>query len=114
MIIVNFSHPLPQSQISKVEQLTKTKVNEVINVLPQFDLDSGLKPQVEKMIGSAGLSWEQWKNDVLCCYPSLNFAAGIFSAMVFKEIGKMPPMIRTAPVTVGFTRQFEVVEILYF
>lgn len=112
MVLVNFSHPMENSQIARIEGMIEYKIDKVVSTPAQFDLGKSLKPQVEQMIRDTGLSWQEWA-DTVCLYPSLNFAAIIFAGIMNEELGFIPPMVRTAPVAGGFTRKFEVVEIVY-
>ncbi|GIU69839.1 MAG: hypothetical protein KatS3mg002_1075 [Candidatus Woesearchaeota archaeon] len=82
--IVNFSHPLTSEQIKEVEEKESIKIEEVINIPVQFDIESDFLPQFEKMIKNVENLESEFFKVVYVNPPSL----GTISFMLGVEIKK--------------------------
>lgn len=113
MILLNFSHPLTDTQAVQVEALTGRPIIRVIALNPQFDEQKPFSPQVASLLAGIDLTPAQWQGEpLLVILPSLNFIAALLLAELHGRMGYFPPVVRTRPLTGSVPRQYEVAEIL--
>jgi len=113
MILLNFSHPITDSQRGQIEALTGTAIQRVIAVLPQFDEQQPFAPQLAGLLAQIDLTPEQWQSEpLLVVLPSLNFIAAGLLAELHGRMGYFPPVLRTQPVAGAIPRRYEAAEIL--
>ncbi|NWJ97169.1 MAG: hypothetical protein HXX20_15400 [Chloroflexi bacterium] len=113
MRLLNFSHPLTNSQISQVENLTQLKIETVRDVRVQFDITQEFVPQVVKMVEELAISSEEWQTEAwLLVLPSLNYISTILLAELHGRIGRFPTIIRLRPGANTLVNSFEVAEII--
>lgn len=113
MILLNFSHPLKESQREQIEKLAGRAISRVIETPPHFDEQEPFLPQMEALMAGIPLSPTQWQTEpILILLPSLNFIAGLLLAELHGRMGYFPPVVRTRPVSGAVPRRYEVAEIL--
>jgi hypothetical protein len=113
MIIVNFSHPLSQTQLREVEALTGQPVEKVIEIRSQIDPQKPLEEQVLRMVDQAPLTPAEWQTaPILINPPSLNFTAVLMVADLHGRMGFFPAFLRLRPVEGAIPPRFEVAEVL--
>jgi hypothetical protein len=113
LIVVNFTHPLTRAQYVQVEQLTGQTVQEVRQVLCQFDNAQPFAEQVSERIDAAGLSAEVWqKEPILINPPAFAPAAAVLIAELHGRMGYFPALMRLRPLPETVPTQFEVAEII--
>ena len=113
MQILNFSHPLTETQIAKIEELAGKKISGVINIDSQIDTTKSIEEQIAEMLDRTGLTSEDWQTKTLLInLPSLNYSAAALLAQLHGRIGYFPSILRLRPVTDGITPRFEPAEIL--
>lgn len=113
MLLINFSHPITESQQAQIEALTGSAIDRVIAAMPQFDEQQPFAPQLERLLAGIDLTPAQWQGEpILVVLPSLNFIAAGLLAELHGRMGYFPPVVRTRPVAGAIPRQYEVAEIL--
>lgn len=113
MIILNFSHPLNDDQLSQIERLLGQAVGRVIEIRSQIDPQEPLAPQVDELVASAGLTPAEWASEgLLVNPPALNFSTAVLLAQLHGRLGHFPPCIRLRPVPHSPIPKFEVAEII--
>jgi len=113
MNIVNFAHPITDSQKRRVEYLAGQAVDRVIDVTAQFDEAGAFSAQARVLVDAAGLSAVDWQTQpLLVGLPSLSVIAALVLAEIHGRSGHFPAVIRMRPVPGALVRQFEVAEIL--
>lgn len=113
MILLNFSHPLTSDHVQQIEVLTGRKVERVIEVHSQVDLQQPLTPQVTALVEQTGLSPAEWQTlPLLVNPPSLNFIAVVLLAELHGRCGYFPAHLRLRPVQGSLPLQYEVTEVL--
>lgn len=113
MIILNFSHPLSESQVKQVESLTPHKVEKVINIGTQFDNDLPYLPQIKSLADQIPLDSETLQTArILVNPPALNFITAMLLAELHGRMGFFPPIMRLRPDPGSMPPVFEVFEIL--
>jgi len=113
MHIINFSHPLTQSQVLEIGSTTKLQAESVRDVRVQFDLLIDFVPQVIEMLDGLGVSPDQWQTEAwLLVPPSLNFITAILLAELHGRMGRFPTIVRLRPVAGTLVSTFEVAEII--
>ncbi len=88
LLILNFSHPLTESQISATAQAFGGKVLDVINIKAQFDLNApSIVPQVQAVVREAIGSVSKVCSDVDIAVnlPSLSIASALVMTMLFRS-----------------------------
>jgi hypothetical protein len=113
MILLNFSHPLTNANLTQVETLTGKKVDRVIEVNSQIDPQQPLVPQVVAMADQCGLSPVEWQTQlILVNPPSLHWVAVTLLAEIHGRCGYFPSHFRLRPVGEKMPTGFEVAEVL--
>ena len=113
MMLLNFSYPLTPSQLSEVEQLTKQKIEHVLDVRTQFDNELSFQDQARALVESVRLAPVEWQTTPLITnLPSFAPIAALVLAELHGRIGHFPTVLRLRPVPESTPQQFEVAEIL--
>jgi len=94
MLIVNFSHALTRDQVGEIEELVG-KVDRIINVPVQMNLEEPFAPQITAIADRVGLSLEQWRSiPIIVSLPGLAPAAVLLLAELHGRIGHYPLCLR--------------------
>ncbi len=113
LVVLNFSHPLTDEQLRQLEELTGRKVEHVIDIDAQIDVQRPMAPQVAAMADRAGLTGQEWQTlPIIVCAPSLNFSAVTLLAEMHGRCGYFPPVVRLRPIAGSVPTRFEVAEVL--
>jgi hypothetical protein len=113
MHILNFSHPLTDTQVAQLETLAQLKVASMREVRVQFEVSKDFVPQVVETVDSLDIPPDQWQKEVwLIVLPSLNFIAAILLAELHGRMGRFPTIVRLRPVADMVVSTFEVAEII--
>lgn len=113
MIILNFSHPLSQSQLDQAAQLTGQTVEQVINLPVQFEPAQLFAPQLQELVASIPLDASAWQNSqILVNPPALNFITAALLAELHGRMGYFPPILRLRPLEDSLPPRYEVAEVL--
>lgn len=113
MIILNFSHPLSQSQLDQAAQLTGQTVEQVINLAVQFEPAQPFIPQLQALVASIPLDASAWQNSqILVNPPALNFITAALLAELHGRMGYFPPILRLRPLEDSLPPRYEVAEVL--
>lgn len=113
MILLNFTHPLSQSQLQQLESIIGEKIERTVQISVQFEHNRSFVEQVRELADSAGLSPEDWQSaSILMIPPALNFIAVTLLAEVHGRMGYFPPIVRMRPVHETLPPRYEVAEII--
>ncbi len=112
MILVNFGHPLTDSQKKETATLLGVDIERVIETHSQFDAEIPFSQQARDLVSRVGLSGKEWQTEALLVnLPSLSVIAGLVTAELHGRCGYFPAVLRLKSVSSAPPR-FEVVEIL--
>ena len=113
MILLNFSHPLTDRQLTQIEQLTGKPLERVVDLPVQFDNDAPFLPQLEALMTSVNLAPAAFQTTpILVNLPSLNFIAGLLLAELHGRMGYFAPVLRLRPLSDSLPPEYAVAEIL--
>lgn len=113
MIVVNFSHPLTDEQLARLESLSGEPVERTLEVSTQFDHAAEFIPQVVALANAVGLTSAEWQTlPLLIVPPALNFIAVTLLAELHGRIGHFPSCVRLRPVEGAVPPRYEIAEIL--
>ena len=113
MLILNFSHPFTDEQSAQVAELLGSAIDEIRTIGVQIDQESALEPQVRAIVGSVGLTSQEWQTrQLLINPPGYAPAAFVLLAELHGRIGHFPTLIRLRPRPGGVVTTFEVAELL--
>jgi len=113
MILLNFSHPITDSQCSEIERLTDEELVEIIDIKVNMNQDISFVDQVRELVDSIDLTPKDWQSlPILINPPSYNFAAIILLAELHGRMGYFPSIIRIRPVPESTPPRYEVAEII--
>jgi len=113
MILLNFSHPLADSQRAQIEALVGRSVDQIIQIPVQFDVTQSFIPQTEALVKAIPLTAEVLQTEqLLIVPPALNFITAILLAYLHGIMGHFPAILRMRPVTGSTPTEFEVAEII--
>ena len=112
MIVLNFSHPLTDTQRGQIERLAGAPITHLVEVQTQFDEQQPFASQLQTLVGQVDLTPAQWQGEpILVVLPSLNFIAAALLADLHGRMGYFPAVVRTRPVADAMPRRYEVAEI---
>ncbi|MGI9057470.1 MAG: CRISPR-associated protein Csx15 [Ktedonobacteraceae bacterium] len=112
MLILNFTHPLTETQRAQISALADTSIEEVITIPVRIDQVEPLAPQITAIVNAVGLSSEEWQTRTLLINPpGFTPAALVLLAELHGRIGRFPALIRLRP-KLGPVTTYEVAEIL--
>lgn len=112
MIVVNFTHPLTDAQLTRITALCSEPIDRLISVPATLDLARPFADQVRDLADAAGLDADAWQTErILVVPPALNFAAALLLAELHGRMGYFPPCLRLRPVPGALPPQFEVAEV---
>lgn len=113
MILLNFTHPLSQSQLQQLQSVVGEKIERTIHIPVQFEHDRSFVEQVRELADAAGLSPEEWQSSpILLIPPALNFIAVTLLAELHGRMGYFPPIVRLRPVHETLPPRYEVAEVI--
>jgi hypothetical protein len=113
MILLNFSHPLTDEQLARVQALTGQPVERLISLPAQFDHQQPFEPQLAALLGGLDLPPDEWQTaSILINPPSLNFITALVLAELHGRMGYFPPIVRLRPIADALPPRYEVAEIL--
>lgn len=113
MILLNFSHPITPDQITRIEELTGSFVEQLVDIPVQFDNDAPFLPQLTALMDQIPLTPQQMQTvPLLINLPALNFIAGLLLAELHGRMGYFPPVLRTRPINDSLPPRYEVAEVL--
>ena len=111
--VVNFAHPLTETQREQLARLTGMPVGRVIDVPAQVDLALPLAPQATALVDQAGLSAVAWQTLPLVVNPpGLAPLTAALLAELHGRLGHSPALIRLRPVPGSAPTRYEVAEIM--
>ena len=113
MILLNFTHPIPDGQLRRIEALTGQPIDRVVEVPTHLDPARPFADQIVALADAAGLTPRQWQSEgILVVPPALNFCAAALLAELHGRAGYFCPVVRTRPVAGSLPPRFEVAEIV--
>jgi len=113
MLIINFSHPLTNLQLKKIESLTGSKVDFVYDIFVQFDPETEFSLQIEKLMDNFSLDSKVLQTEpILVNMPSLNYITAVLLTWLHGKMGYFPAIIRLKRQSDHMPPVFEVAEII--
>jgi len=113
MILLNFSHPLTESQLAHIEACLDQPIDSVKAFTIHFDTEERFIPQVKSLVDNIQLSPTEWQTlPLLINPPSLNHIALVLIAELHGRMGYFPAIIRMKPIPNSIPPQFEFAEII--
>jgi hypothetical protein len=113
VILLNFSHPLTDEQLARVEALIGSSVECVVDLTAHFDHTRPFTEQVTALADRAGLSSHEWQTLPLVVNPpAFNFIAVALLAELHGRMGYFPTVLRLRPVPESTPPRFEVAELI--
>ncbi|HEU5378629.1 MAG TPA: CRISPR-associated protein Csx15 [Ktedonobacteraceae bacterium] len=112
MLILNFSHPLTEQQLTRITELAGEAIEDIRTIAVQIDQECALEPQVRAIVDQVGLSSQEWQTrGLLINPPGYAPAAFVLLAELHGRIGHFPTLIRLRPRS-GPITIYEVAELL--
>lgn len=109
MILLNFAHPLTESQLARVAELVGRPVERVVAVPARFDHAASFADQVKGLIAATGLTPDEWQTlPLLVNLPSLAPIAAVLLAELHGRTGYFPAVLRLRPIHGVTPPHFEV------
>jgi hypothetical protein len=113
MLLINFAHPLTDSQKTRIGELVGRPIERVLDVRTQFDPESTFAAQAKLLVEQLPISSEEWQTaPLLINPPSLSPIACLVLAELHGRMGYFPPILRWRPMPNSTPPSFEVAEIL--
>ena len=113
MIILNFTHPITDSQRAQVEKIAGQPITAVHHISCQFDNQRPFVPQINALLAQISLTPQAWQTEpILVNPPAYAPAASTLIAELHGRMGYFPAIIRIRPVNGSTPPQFEAAEII--
>lgn len=113
MILINFSHPLTESQKRQIQELSGHSLEKIISLKPHFDEQENFVKQVQALLGEIPLSAQRWQTEAIVINPpALNFITAMVLSDLHGRMGYFPPILRMRPIKDSLTPRYEVAEII--
>lgn len=113
MIIINFSHPLTETQLSAIKALTDEMVDRIIDIPIQFDDMLPFQPQLAQVMNTIPLENNTYQTQkILINPPALNFITAVLIAELHGRMGYFPTIIRLRLAENSLPSIYEVAEII--
>ncbi|GAB4142838.1 CRISPR-associated protein Csx15 [Thermopirellula anaerolimosa] len=113
MFVLNFAHPLTDSQLDRIAELAGGKVDRVVSVPLQFDHARPFDEQVREVLAGIPLTSQEWQTmPIVINLPSLAVIAAVLLAEIHGRAGYFPTILRLRPVAGSVPPQFEVAELV--
>ncbi len=113
MLILNFSHPLTDSQLAQIAALVDDSIIQTREIPTQLDPAQPFTEQVITLVESVGLSPAEWQTlPLLVNPPGYAPLAVTLLAELHGRMGYFPAVLRLRPVTGSTPPRFEVAEII--
>jgi hypothetical protein len=113
MLLLNFGHPLTDSQLARVRELIGRDIERIIAVPTHLDHERPFDEQVRELLTTVPLTPEQWQTTPLIINPpSLAPITAVLLAEIHGRSGFFPTILRLRPVARTMPPQFEVAELL--
>jgi len=98
MVLLNFGHPLTNEHIQRVQEITGSPVDRVVDVPTHFDHKRPFTAQVVELVDNLGFSPRQWQTEVfLISPPTLHIIAVTLLAELHGRMGYFPAVLRLRP-----------------
>jgi hypothetical protein len=98
MLLLNFSHPLSEVQLSAIEAMLSQKISQKIDCQVYFDNQHSFLQQVRDLFSSGALPVKAIETEpVLVNLPSHSFIAALILVELHGRIGHFPAIIRIGP-----------------
>lgn len=113
MLVVNFSHPLTETQKAQIAAAAAQPVERVVEIRSHFDHQQPFAQQAHLLAEQVGLTSQAWQTTPLLVNPpSLSPIACVILAELHGRMGYFPPVLRLRPVAGSTPPVFEVAEII--
>jgi hypothetical protein len=113
MYIINLAHPLTETHIRKIQEITGETITEIKEIPSRIDHNLPLEPQIETLLDRVGFTPQQWQIEpFLINLPALNYSAAAVLAQLHGRAGYFPPVLRLRPVPEQIPLRYEVAEVL--
>jgi hypothetical protein len=113
MLLLNFGHPLTDSQLARIRELVGRDIERIIAVPTHLDHERPFDEQVRELLTTVPLTPEQWQTTPLIINPpSLAPITAVLLAEIHGRSGFFPTILRLRPVARAMPPQFEVAELL--
>lgn len=92
--VLNFSHPITVEQQYAIATIVGQPVDRVIDIPSQLDLGADVESQVSTIVGSCGLTSDQWQTrPILVNLPALSASAGVVLSEISGRCGHLPSIL---------------------
>lgn len=113
VILVNFHHPLTETQREQARLLMNVRIDDVIDVPVHFSHDVPFHEQARTCVDRVGLTSHQWQTkDIVVNLPGFSPAAAAILAELHGRMGHFPNVLRLKPCHAEGGTTYEVAEIM--
>jgi len=114
MLLLNFSHPLTDTQLARIAELAGRSLDRMIAIPTHFDHAKPFAEQAHALLDTVTLNAEQWQTLPLAVnLPSLAPIAAIMLAELHGRCGYFPTIVRLRPIAGSTPPVFEVAELIH-
>lgn len=113
MLLLNFSHPLSEAQLSDIESLLSQNISQKFDCRVYFDNQQSFLDQVRDLFSPGAFPLKAIETEpVLVILPSHSFIAALILAELHGRIGHFPAIVRIGPAPESVPVIYQVCEIV--
>ena len=113
MLILNFSHPLTEEQLTRLQEITGEESLPVLSVPVQFDNETAFSVQIEATLAGLPLNATSWQTaKLLLVLPGHSTIAATLLAALHGRCGYFPACARLRPKPDTAPVRFEIAEVV--
>ncbi len=113
MILLNFGHPLTETQLEAIKEETRQSDFDLREIKTHFDHERPFSEQIAQMVSSLEIDAQTWQTEpILISPPALNVIALALMSELHGRMGYFSAVIRLKPIPGSLPPQFEFAEII--
>jgi hypothetical protein len=93
MKVLNFAHPITESQLTELATLLYEEVEflDVVDISVQIDFRQDIKEQIDQILNNCSVEWDA--EDYVVRLPGMSFAAAMIVVEIYKRSEFFPQII---------------------
>jgi len=113
LTLINFSHPITETQRADIAAAAGVDDLAIIEVPTHFDPAAAYGPQAEALVAAVGLAPAEWQTrPIVVNLPAFNVIAALVLARLHGQMGHFPAIVRIRPVEGAVPPRFVFAELI--
>lgn len=113
MLVLNFAHPLTDTQRAQIGQMAGRPIERVLPIVTQFDNSQSFVEQARSLVDGINLTPDEWQTQPMLINPPAYAPVAVtLLAELHGRMGYFPTVIRVRPIPGLTPTQYEVAELI--